>query len=144
MKRLHINLQVNDIAAAKTKYQALLGVEPTFVKTDYMKWELDDPALNLSITDRGLDTGLDHLGIKYDDAAEFEAASERLSALGEDLREQKNSTCCYAHSDKGWWKDPVGLSWELFVTHGQTETFSGSAAVQEDSAEGEPRRNACC
>lgn len=144
MKRLHINLQVNDIAAAKTKYQALLGVEPTFVKTDYMKWELDDPALNLSITDRGLNTGLDHLGIKFDDVADFEAASERLSALGEDLREQKNSTCCYAHSDKGWWKDPVGLNWELFVTHGQTETFNGSSVVERNSAEGESRRSTCC
>lgn len=145
MKRLHINIQVEELAAARSRYQALLGSEPTFEKEDYAKWELDDPALTLSITDRGNTPGLDHLGIKFDDESEMQTVLDRLHAADEMVRAERNATCCYANSDKGWWQDPTGLSWELFVTHQQVDEFGGGTTPpRTDSAEGTTRRSACC
>lgn len=144
MNRLHINFQVEDLERARELYGALLGQAPTFEKADYIKWDLDDPALSLSATSRGNGAVLDHLGIKFDSQAGLEAAMERMEAIGEPLRAQKGATCCYAQSDKGWWKDPAGMAWELFFTHGQVDEFGGSSGPRDESAEGGNRRAACC
>lgn len=145
MKRLHINLQVAELAPALERYKALLGTPPTLEKTDYAKWDIDDPALSLSITARGNEPGLDHLGIKFDNEKEMEAVLDRLHAVDEMVRAERNATCCYANSDKGWWRDPTGLSWELFVTHEQVDEFGGGTTPpRNDSAEGATRRSACC
>lgn len=143
MNRLHINLQVTDLEEARTVYGALLGQAPTFEKSDYIKWDIDNPALSLSVTARGNSPALDHLGIKYESLAAVEAAAARMEAIGQPLREQRNATCCYAQSDKGWWKDPSGTAWELFYTHGQVEAF-GRNPDEEVSADGGNRRAACC
>lgn len=144
MKRLHINIQVDSLSDASRRYQALLGIEPTFAKEDYAKWDLDDPAVTLSLSDRGNTPGIDHVGIKFDDSAEMEAVLDRLHAADEMVRAEKDSTCCYANSDKGWWQDPTGLSWELFVTHEQVDEFGGGSSSQPGSAEGADRSGACC
>lgn len=143
MNRLHINLRVADLAEARKLYGTLLGQQPTFEKTDYAKWDIDNPPLSLSVTARGRAPALDHLGIKFESQQAFEAAAERMEAIGEPLRAEKNATCCYAQSDKGWWKDPLGLAWELFFTHKQVDELGGSAA-KEVSVEGGSRRAACC
>lgn len=144
MKRLHVNLQVAELAVARSRYAALLGSEPTFEKSDYAKWELDDPALSLSITARGNDVGLDHLGIKFEDETELAAAFERFAALDEPVRAQKGATCCYAYSDKGWWQDPAGVSWELFVTHRQVDEFGGADTPARAGAEKKSEGRTCC
>lgn len=148
MKRLHINLQVAELATALEGYKALLGMPPTLEKTDYAKWDLDDPALSLSLTARGNAPGLDHVGIKFDDKADLDAAMARLESHGENFRPQENANCCYANSDKAWWTDPAGLAWELFVTHAQVERFGADTEVPgnsaEDSAASTSRRSACC
>lgn len=145
MKRLHINLQVRDLEEARAHYSTLLGSEPGFEKQDYARWELDEPALSLSITDRAGASGLDHLGIKFDAADELHAARQRLEAVGAELRWQENASCCYAKSDKGWWRDPAGLNWELFITHRQVEEFGGDGVPPDTgSADGSDRSVACC
>lgn len=145
MKRLHINLQVKDLAQAIEQYALVLGAQPTFRKDDYAKWDLDDPQLSLSITARGLGEGLDHLGIKFDDSDEFREVADRIAAANGETRKEESTTCCYARSDKEWWLDPVGLNWELFVTHEQVDEFGGeNTPPRTGSATGESRRSACC
>ena len=53
MKRLHVNLAVEDIPASVRFYTGLFGAEPTVLKPDYAKWMLDDPRVNFAIAARG-------------------------------------------------------------------------------------------
>lgn len=145
MKRLHINLQVKDLATAIDQYALMLGEQPTFRKDDYAKWDLDEPQLSLSVSARGLGEGLDHLGIKFDNMDEFREVAARIAAANGETRSEESTTCCYARSDKEWWRDPVGLNWELFVTHEQVDEFGGDVSSSKaGSATGKSRRNACC
>lgn len=144
MNRLHINLQVEDLDQARKLYAALLGHAPTFEKPDYIKWDIDNPPLSLSATSRGHVAALDHLGIKFDSQEAFEAAAARMEEAGQALRAEKDATCCYAQSDKGWWKDPVGLAWELFFTHKQVDRFGGSSEPRDELASNASRTVACC
>ncbi len=150
MNRLHINIRVEDLEHARKQYQALLGSEPTFSRSDYIKWDLDDPAINLSVMARGGKNGLDHLGIRYDDEVDYIKAVTRISALDEVMKPEPDANCCYAHSDKTWWNDGVDTKWELFVTHNQTEHFGASdddETIEMDNPVSEQdsvRSTACC
>jgi len=44
---------------------------------------------------------------------------------------QESSTCCYAVADKTWVKDPTGIAWETFFTHG-TSTKYGESDARDD------------
>lgn len=35
--------------------------------------------------------------------------------------------CCYARSDKTWIADPQGVSWETFLTLGDSTVYGGGA-----------------
>jgi len=61
MKRLHVHVAVDDLAASIHFYSALFAVEPTVAKDDYAKWMLDDPRVNFAISARGAAPGLNHL-----------------------------------------------------------------------------------
>jgi catechol 2,3-dioxygenase-like lactoylglutathione lyase family enzyme len=52
MKRLHIHISAADLDATKRYYSALFGQAPTVDKPDYMKWMLDDPYINLAVSQR--------------------------------------------------------------------------------------------
>lgn len=123
MKRLHVSLDVADLDASIAFYTRLFGEEPGFVQADYARWMLDDPRVNFAIGARAGKTGVNHLGIQVEDAAELSAVQDRLSALGtENIVDQGEVTCCYAKSRKTWAFDPQGVAWETFLTHGQTTT----------------------
>ena len=47
MKRLHVHLAVNDVTESVAFYTALFQSEPTVLKPDYAKWQLDDPRISL-------------------------------------------------------------------------------------------------
>ena len=49
MKRIHIHISAEDLAATKRFYSALFGQDPTVDKPDYMKWMLEDPRINLAV-----------------------------------------------------------------------------------------------
>lgn len=63
MKRFHVHVSVDDLAANVRFYSALFQAEPTVLKDDYAKWMLDDPRINFAVSQRGSDTGVDHLGL---------------------------------------------------------------------------------
>ncbi len=134
MNRLHIHISVNDLQANTAFYSAMFDAEPTVLKPDYAKWQLDDPRVNFAISARGGKAGLDHLGIQTDSDAGLEAMQQRLSAAGASLEAQKGTTCCYARSDKYWSVDPQGIAWEAFHTLGSAPTFNDQGDGDDDSA----------
>ncbi len=123
MKRFHVHVSVDDLAAATQFYSTLFGAQPSVAKPDYAKWMLDDPRVNFAISARGRSAGLDHLGIQVDGSDELGALHERLEDAGEAIADKGAATCCYAQSDKGWVTDPAGISWETFWSYGEATTY---------------------
>ncbi len=119
MKRLHIHIATDDLAASIKFYSAMLGAPPTKVKGDYAKWALDEPSVNLSVSTLKNccgDKGLQHLGIETTDEDELENHIDNLRAAVPDLGNAQAETCCYAKSTKTWTTDPSGVSWENFYS----------------------------
>ena len=44
----------------------------------------------------------------------------RLHKAGGTVIEQGATSCCYAKSEKSWIDDPAGISWETFLTTGES------------------------
>jgi catechol 2,3-dioxygenase-like lactoylglutathione lyase family enzyme len=127
MKRFHVHVAVEDLAAATRFYAGLFGQPPSVARPDYAKWMLDDPRVNFAISTRARAPGLAHLGIQVDSADELAEVHSRLEAAGETLHDKGTTTCCYAESDKGWVIDPQGIAWETFFTHGEATTYGRGA-----------------
>jgi catechol 2,3-dioxygenase-like lactoylglutathione lyase family enzyme len=126
MKRLHVHVAVHDIPQSIGFYSALFAAEPSVVKEDYAKWMLDDPRVNFAISTRGRQPGLDHLGIQVEDAGELQEVYGRLRTAGAEVVEQGQTACCYAKSEKSWIEDPAGISWETFLTTGESTVYGDS------------------
>ena len=123
MKRLHLHVAVDDLTQSIGFYSALFAADPTVVKTDYAKWMLEDPRVNFAISTRGRQAGLDHLGIQVESADELQDVYARLRRAGGEVTEQGQVTCCYAKSEKAWVDDPSGISWETFLTTGDSTQY---------------------
>lgn len=123
MKRLHVHVNVEDLAESIGFYSTLFAAEPTVLKDDYAKWMLDDPRVNFAISDRRDKAGINHLGIQVDDDEELSELSQRLASAGRAVVEQKDAECCYARGNKAWVTDPQGVAWESFATFGSIEIF---------------------
>ena len=134
MKRLHVNVNVDDIEASTRFYTALFAAEPTVKKPDYARWMLEDPRVNFAISLCGSTAGVNHLGIQAEEPEELKEVYLRLDRAGGATLDEGETTCCYAHSTKQWIEDPQGVVWEAFQTH-------GAAASSSESAESAPR---CC
>jgi hypothetical protein len=126
MKRLHVHVSVEDIAQSTRFYSTLFAAEPTVLKPDYAKWMLDDPRVNFAISARGSQTGLDHLGIQVETPGELQEVYGRLQQADRPVLEEGATTCCYAQSEKSWITDPQGLSWETFLTTGESTVYGDS------------------
>jgi len=140
MKRLHLHVSVDDLDRSIGFYSTLFGAGPTVAKADYAKWMLDDPKVNFAISARGIEAGVDHVGIQVESAGELQELAGRLKAAGESTRDQEGASCCYAKSDKSWVSDPSGLKWETFFTFGEATTYGADDVPQIDAAPAA----ACC
>ncbi|HEX4485421.1 MAG TPA: ArsI/CadI family heavy metal resistance metalloenzyme [Terriglobales bacterium] len=138
MKRLHLHVAVDDLARSIGFYSTLFNSKPAVVKPDYAKWMLDDPKVNFAISARGIEAGLDHVGIQVESEAELHELAGRLKQAGEVTRDQEAASCCYAQSHKSWIADPSGLRWETFFTFGEATTYG-----VDDVPDIEPKA-ACC
>jgi len=125
MKRLHVHIHVEDLAASIRFYASLFGGPPSQLHDDYAKWSLEDPLVNFAISRRGFAGGLDHLGIEVEDDGALGEVTARLAAAGNRVVTQKDTACCYARSDKAWVKDPQGIAWETFFTRAPIPAGSG-------------------
>jgi catechol 2,3-dioxygenase-like lactoylglutathione lyase family enzyme len=134
MKRLHVHVAVADLEASVGFYSQLFGSRPTVEKPDYAKWMLDDPRVNFAVSARGLEPGLDHLGIQVESGEELGELHRRLDAAGASLVSESSVTCCYSRSDKHWVTDPQGLAWETFHTLESVPTFGASRQPAPEAA----------
>jgi catechol 2,3-dioxygenase-like lactoylglutathione lyase family enzyme len=126
MKRFHVNMRVADIAQSVRFYSVLFAAPPSVVKPDYAKWMLDDPRVNFSISTHGGAPGIDHLGIQVESEGELREVYGRLQSAERPVIEEGATTCCYAKSEKSWVLDPQGVSWETFLTRGESTVYGDS------------------
>src|ERR1700692_2436134 len=127
MKRFHVHMAGENLPQSIAFYSALFAAQPAVVKTDYAKWMLDDPRVNFAISTRGREAGLDHLGIQVENADELQEVYARLRQAGGNIVEQGQTACCYAKSEKAWIDDPAGISWETFLTSGESTTYGAGS-----------------
>jgi catechol 2,3-dioxygenase-like lactoylglutathione lyase family enzyme len=144
MKRLHLHVAVDDLAASRAFYATLFGAEPSVVEADYAKWMLDDPRVNFAISQRGRAGGVDHLGMQVETSEELAEIATRLKAARQTTVSETDTACCYARSDKEWAVDPQGIRWESFLTHGQITTYGEGSQFDVAPIAAEPAASACC
>jgi catechol 2,3-dioxygenase-like lactoylglutathione lyase family enzyme len=142
MKRFHVHVAVKDLDQSARFYSAMFGVEPTVLKPDYAKWQLDDPRVNFAISQRNQAPGVNHLGVQAETDEELEGIHANLQRADASVLAEKGISCCYAKSDKYWVTDPQGLAWESFRSLGSVplygeENHTASGASADDA----PR---CC
>jgi catechol 2,3-dioxygenase-like lactoylglutathione lyase family enzyme len=131
MKRMHVHISVPDLAQSIGFYTTLFGARPSVVKPDYAKWMLDDPRVNIAISQRdGKSAGVDHVGIQVESSDELAELAGRLKAAGAQTFDEVGAACCYAQSDKSWVKDPAGVRWETFFTFGEATVYGEDPAAQ--------------
>ncbi len=138
MKRFHVHLHVEDLAASIGFYNKMFNSTPARVESDYAKWMLDDPAVNFAISTRGAKPGIDHLGIQTDNADDLAVMERQAEAAGMTLLDVGETTCCYARSDKYWVTDPQGIAWEQFHTLESIPVFNEREATPAAT------KKACC
>lgn len=141
MKRLHVHVAVTDLDASIRFYSQLFAAAPTVHKSDYAKWMLEDPRVNFAISRRGVEAGVQELGIQVESRAELEDMYDRLKCIEGVAREAGPTTCCYAQSEKSWVDDPQGQPWEIFLTTGASPVY-GSDPVRAD--QGMAAGSVCC
>jgi len=137
MKRFHIHAHVEDLQASIAFYSKLFAAAPSRVESGYAKWMLEDPRINFAISTWGGKTGVDHLGIQTDSEEELAELKARAQAADISLRDQGETTCCFARSEKHWITDPQGIAWEHFHTLADIPVFSETHA-------GPAKASACC
>jgi catechol 2,3-dioxygenase-like lactoylglutathione lyase family enzyme len=126
MKRLHVHVSVDDLAQSIRFYSTLFAAAPTVTKPDYAKWMLDDPRVNFAISARSAETGIDDLGIQVETVDELQEVYGRLRQADRPVLEEGETVCCYAKSEKSWITDPQGVSWETFLTLGESTAYGDS------------------
>jgi len=151
MKRLHVHVSVNDLAASIRFYQTLFGAQPAVTKPDYAKWMLEDPRVNFAISTHRQPVGVNHLGFQVDTDEELRGMRAQLEAADARMVEENEQPCCYARSDKYWVTDPSGIAWETFHTLGNIHVYGEDTPVFNHGASAVPVQNqastgksACC
>ena len=125
MNYFHVHLKVADLSKSIAFYNALFNQDATVIKNDYAKWQLDNPHVNFAIStadDRR--PGLAHLGLQAENSTVLKQFYQHMKQAEGDIKEEGDTVCCYAKSEKSWIEDPEGISWEVFYTYGET-TFMG-------------------
>ncbi len=141
--RPHLALNVSDIDRSVDFYAALFGTSASKLRPGYAKFELVDPALNLTLNERARTDDLgafNHAGIQVDSTDEVLAAQLRLKAAGLATFDEFDSSCCYAKQDKIWVHDPDGTPWEIFTVHGDSEPGDETVPIAGEQQAASP----CC
>jgi catechol 2,3-dioxygenase-like lactoylglutathione lyase family enzyme len=135
----HVSLNVSNIDAAVAFYEKVFGVPVTKRRPGYAKFDLESPALNLSMVEAER-TGINasHFGIQVASTEDVLQAKARFEAAGLRTISEEETACCYAVQDKVWVEDPDGNSWEVFVVKADAPVM-GHGLPAASSA-----RPACC
>jgi len=117
--RVHVALAVTDLQRSRVFYETLLGVAPAKVRPGYVKFEPQDPSVNLTLNEiaevEDIHKPATHYGVQVKSTQSVQDAISRFAEAGLDTSVEENTTCCYAVQDKVWVSDPDGNQWEVFV-----------------------------
>ena len=139
MKRMHIGLRVDDLDDSIAFYTRLFGEEPTLHREGYAKWMLDDPYINFSVNSTGTDSiGVSHLGMQVETNEQLDEVRAQWDDRGFRRDDQDELVCGFQLQDKSWVFDPQRLPWEVFVTHGVTDTYGTNAMPGDEDETGGP------
>ncbi len=115
--KAHLALNVRNVEKSTEFYKKMLGIEPCKVRQGYVKFDVQNPPLNLTLnevafSERG---ALSHLGIQVGSTENVLAKRQEWVDAGLVTRDEMQTNCCYATQDKTWVHDPDGNEWEVFV-----------------------------
>ena len=115
--RVHVAINVRNLAKSIEFYRNLFDLEPAKVRTGYAKFDVANPPLNFSLNEHPFnETGaLSHLGIQVASTEDVLAIREQWHQRGLITRDEMHTDCCFATQDKTWVLDPDGNEWEVFV-----------------------------
>ncbi len=133
MSRIHIALNTDRFEESLDFYSKLFEVQPAKVREDWAKFDLADPALNLTLNRSSEAPGgrqISHLGVEVADAETVATIDRRLQEQGLKTLVEDDVTCCYAVQDKTWVQDPNGHSWEFFFVKEDADDSGESARAQ--------------
>jgi catechol 2,3-dioxygenase-like lactoylglutathione lyase family enzyme len=121
--KTHISLNVSDVNASVNFYTKMLGIEPVKLRSDYAKFDVANPSLNLTMNQISFEAGgsLSHLGLQVETSREVMEMTKRWAESGLVTLEEMQTDCCYALQDKTWVSDPDGNRWEVFTVIENTE-----------------------
>lgn len=118
--RPHLSLDVRNVPASVEFYQKVFGVAPQKQTTDYAKFDLTAPALNLTlVSSTGRVSAVNHLGIEVESSNDIAIWKQQLLERGILEKVEESIACCFARQDKLWFTDPDGNPWEVFTVHEQ-------------------------
>lgn len=118
--RPHLSLDVRNVPASVEFYKKVFGVAPQKQTTDYAKFDLMEPSLNLSlVSTSGRVSVVNHLGIEVESADDIARWKQQLLELGILEKIEEGIECCFARQDKLWFTDPDGNPWEVFTVNEQ-------------------------
>jgi catechol 2,3-dioxygenase-like lactoylglutathione lyase family enzyme len=121
--RIHISLNVKNISLSVDFYQKIFGLKPQKQTEHYAKFDLLEPALNLSMQsseDKDQEISrVNHFGIEVYSPHEINIWNQRLQERGISTTQEINTHCCFARQDKIWFQDPDDNKWEIFHVYEQ-------------------------
>ncbi len=144
----HLSLNVSNIEASVSFYERAFGVTATKRRPGYAKFDLQSPALNLTMQEAPR-TGVNasHFGVQVAATEDVIEAKGRFEAQGLRTFTEEDTACCYAVQDKVWIEDPDGNSWEVFVVKAdapvmkaETSSCCATVGITRKPAEASP----CC
>lgn len=141
----HVSLNVSNIDASVAFYSKAFGVAPTKRRPGYAKFDLAEPALNLTMQEAPR-TGVNasHFGIQVSATGDVATAKARFEAAGLATFTEDDVSCCYAVQDKVWVTDPDGNAWEVFVVKGDADVMQAQAASAAPATEAPCCAPGCC
>lgn len=120
-QRIHISLNVRNLEVSVPFYMVLFDQVPIKMRPDYAKFELESPALNLTLnvlpfTPPEEEGPVGHFGIQVKKSEDLLRARGRYIHAGFNLEQETQTACCYSVQTKVWVRDPDGNHWEIFLT----------------------------
>lgn len=121
--KTHISLNVSNVTKSVEFYKKMFGIEPMKLKSDYAKFDVPNPPLNLTMNQISFEKGgsLSHLGLQVESTKEVLDMAKRWQQNGLITLDEMKTDCCYALQDKTWVSDPDGNRWEVFTVLTNTE-----------------------
>ncbi|MFY0599167.1 MAG: VOC family protein [Cyclobacteriaceae bacterium] len=114
--KFHLSLFVSDVEKSVAFYEKLFDQPVSKTKTDYFKFDLDNPGLVISFikSPDKVKSDFGHLGFRVENLEALEGKKKLLKESLDITLEEENVACCYAKQDKFWVNDPDGYEWEVY------------------------------